>query len=212
MILMNGVSIILASDGLAATARLRDQGMVRVAYVPTAAAVLPEPAIVTTADLEQLQALDFEVRELDIAERPGEISAVLDWAQGVVVGGGSVFHLLEQMRVSGFDRAVRRAVRDGMPYVGVSGGAIAACGDLAPWRMVTREQLTAERRRLQGLALTDVIILPHAGDRRARYAPVLARWVGRRRVIAIDDDQAVVVEGSTVTVVPSKRPRTDIGA
>ena len=117
--------LFLASQGLGALPAFL--GDVRdVLYVPTAA----KPMSGRNGNGEILVGFGHRVVELDI-DGAVDLSA-LDVVDAVFVEGGSPFFLLQAMRESGFDSAVTQAVRGGLPYVGMSAGAVVAGPDLEP--------------------------------------------------------------------------------
>lgn len=49
---------------------------------------------------------------------------------GIYIGGGNTYRLLQQVRTSGFDRAITRFIREGRPVYGGSAGAILLGSDI----------------------------------------------------------------------------------
>ncbi len=65
--------------------------------------------------------------ELDsIHRRPDPAAAIRD-AEGLYVGGGNTFRLLDALYRHGLLEPIRERVRDGVPYLGISAGCNAAC-------------------------------------------------------------------------------------
>jgi dipeptidase E len=57
---------------------------------------------------------------------------VLRHADGLVVGGGNTFRLLEQLERADLLPRIRARVKDGMPYIGWSAGSNLACPTIGP--------------------------------------------------------------------------------
>ncbi|MFT5184001.1 MAG: dipeptidase E [Flavobacteriales bacterium] len=49
--------------------------------------------------------------------------AAIEWAGGVFVGGGSTFVLVNELHQAGWMDSIRKAVMNGMPYMGTSAGS-----------------------------------------------------------------------------------------
>jgi dipeptidase E len=62
----------------------------------------------------------------------GHTAAELNAYTGIFIGGGNTFHLLKQLRDTGFDRAISTAVANGVPVYGGSAGAIIMGKDISP--------------------------------------------------------------------------------
>ncbi|MGC8762477.1 MAG: dipeptidase PepE [Acidobacteriota bacterium] len=84
-------------------------------------------------------------------------AAALGRAEGLVVGGGNTFHLLRLLRASGLLEAAKKAVGEGMPYVGWSAGANVAC----PTIMTTNDMPIVDPLGLDALGLVPFQINPH---------------------------------------------------
>ncbi len=83
-------------------------------------------------------------------------------AEALVVGGGNTFHLLRLLRRSGLLESARKAVWEGMPYVGWSAGANVAC----PTIMTTNDMPIVDPEGLDALGLVPFQINPHYTDAR----------------------------------------------
>lgn len=78
-------------------------------------------------------------------------------AQAIVVGGGSTWALLREMRERRLLRAIRQRVQDGAPYVGWSAGANVAC----PTIMTTNDMPICDPGGFDALGLVPFQINPH---------------------------------------------------
>jgi dipeptidase E len=65
--------------------------------------------------------------ELDGIHRHGDPVRAVEQAQGIFVGGGNTFRLLNDLYRCGLLDVIRARVRHGLPYLGVSAGTNVAC-------------------------------------------------------------------------------------
>jgi dipeptidase E len=98
-----------------------------------------------------------EVRGLH--EFPDARSAVAA-AEAIFVGGGNSFRLLRALQSNGGLAAIRRAVREGTPYLGASAGTNLAC----PTICTTNDMPIVEPRDFEALGWLPFQINPHYED------------------------------------------------
>jgi len=98
--------------------------------------------------------------ELDsIHEAEDPVAAVLE-AEGVFVGGGNTFRLLNQIQERGLVEPLRARVASGMPYMGTSAGSNVAC----PTIRTTNDMPIVEPESFNALSLVSFQINPHYLD------------------------------------------------
>jgi dipeptidase E len=86
--------------------------------------------------------------------------AVLEEAEGVFVGGGNTFRLLDLLQRSGSIDVLRRRARAGLPYLGASAGTNVA----APTLKTTNDMPIVQPASFEALGLVPFQINPHYLD------------------------------------------------
>lgn len=113
--------------------------------------------------------------------------------------GGNTFILRYEMRRSGFDRAIKRLLADGIVYGGESAGAIVMGASLEGIELADDPMLAPEII-YEGLGLVNVMIVPHADSPDPAFqerVPDILKMHGDKpyTVIPLNDDQVLVVDG-----------------
>lgn len=189
--------LFLASLGLGALPTFLggDAAGHRVAWIPTAVnPISPEYALQNRALLEHLGLIVVPL-ELETASRQ-DVRSALERVDVLFVEGGNVFFLLHHARRSGFAELLPRALDAGRIYVGVSAGANVLGPDVWPASQVGREEVP-DLESTRGLGLIDFVIVPHHDDptRKQVHAERLDEFGREHRLVFIDDDQAIEVQG-----------------
>ncbi len=95
--------------------------------------------------------------ELDGIHRHGDPLRAVEQAQGVFVGGGNTFRLLDDLYRLGLLEVLRDRVRRGLPYLGVSAGTNVAC----PTIRTTNDMPIVQPPSLDALGLVPFQVNPH---------------------------------------------------
>lgn len=83
--------------------------------------------------------------------------AALDKVDGVYVNGGNTFRLVDKLQKTGLDKALRRKVKAGMPYMGSSAGTNVAC----PTMMTTNDMPIVEPASFKAINIVPFQINAH---------------------------------------------------
>lgn len=213
--------ILLLSLGLGAVPAFLEQavpgraGPLRIAYVPDAA--LPYAGPEAGADSgsgagsgderSRLAALGYEVPVLQLTGTPlPDIARALDESDAVYLAGGNTFALLHALRSTGADRELVSRVRAGLPYIGLSAGAVVAGPTIDPIAPMDDATEVPELVTRDGLGLVDVVVVPHADGRSyppAVIARIVAEYGERYPLRLLGDGEALVVGESGARVVDS---------
>jgi dipeptidase E len=129
-------------------------GIRRILFVPFA---LHDQVAYHAKAQARFQPLGIEVDRL--AEGAGAATA-LERAEGIFVGGGNTFRLLDRLQRSGVVELLRKRVLAGMPYLGASAGTVIA----APTIRTTNDMPIVEPRTLAALDLVPFQINCHYLD------------------------------------------------
>jgi dipeptidase E len=184
----------------------------KVAFVPTAANRLEDREAMVAGFRKRLVSMALELEDVDLDElSSAAIAAAIRAADVVFVGGGDPFHLLARARERGFVHVVREAVARGVPYVGVSAGAMVAGPSLEP-ATATSPFAAPPDMPLEGFGLTELVILPHHNrpGRAARNGEAARIFGGRYALVPLRDHEAIVIEGGPPVFVDSAGSRRPI--
>jgi len=139
----------------------------------------------------------FEIEVDRLQEGQGAPEAV-DKAEGIFVGGGNTFRLLDRMQRSSVIEPIRRRVAAGMPYMGSSAGTVVA----SPTIRTTNDMPIVFPQSFDALGLVPFQINCHYID-----PDPASRHMGetreRRLVEFLEDNDAVVIgirEGTMLRV------------
>lgn len=124
--------------------------------------------------------------------------ASLDKVDGVFVNGGNTFRLVDKLQKTGLDKAIRKKVKAGLPYMGSSAGTNVAC----PTIMTTNDMPIVEPASFEAINLVPFQINAHyfAGkfqyddDGKGNYIPYGGE-TRDDRIIQFQEERAVPVIG-----------------
>jgi dipeptidase E len=137
--------------GLAAAMRDHFGGIRRLLFVPFA--IADHDGYVRTINERGLNA-GYNVDGLHQHADP--VAAVME-ADGIYVGGGNTFRLLASLYRSNILDPIRKRVRDGMPYFGISAGCNVAC----PTIKTTNDMPIIQLQSFDALGLVPFQVNPH---------------------------------------------------
>jgi len=138
-----------------------------------------------------------------VSVHEGEPREILDAADGVVVGGGNTFRLLERVRATALFEPMRARVAAGMPYLGWSAGSNLA----GPTIRTTNDMPIIQPPSFQGLGLvpfqlnphyTDQMLPNHGGESRDERIAEFLALNPRETVVGLREGSWLRVEGKEV--------------
>lgn len=154
---------------------------------------------------DRLVALGHKVVDVAVTGRTAdEFRADLAAVQAVYLAGGNTFSLMAALREHGADAVLAEAVRAGLPYIGCSAGSIVAGTSLEAAALMDDPAPYAGR---DGMALVDVVVVPHADGTFGPYplsliADTVARY-GSQRLVLLGNNDALRVDASGIRLVRS---------
>lgn len=154
------------------------------------------------------QPITITARDIGSAD---EFAAILDGLDAIYVAGGETFVLLDNLRRNGLAEVLIEKVRAGLPYIGLSAGAVIAGGSAEPVSTLDNPALAPDLADWSGLGLIAPSVLPHADGKVPVFGPeliaeVIATYGKTHDLLLLNDDQALLVHDDELTVVPSPGP------
>lgn len=193
------MKLLLTSAGITTQAiadtltRLIGDGNRKVGFITTAANVEPGNKDWFINQLLNLQKYGFDwIDIIDPSAADVDWRARLSQVGVVFVSGGNTFHLLNQVRITGFDKWLKQHSKD-IVYVGVSAGSILATPNIGIASADNGDENTCGIINLAGLGFVDFEVSPHTPE----MVSVLANKQYAKRITnklyAYNDQSAVVV-------------------
>ncbi|MBI4008796.1 Type 1 glutamine amidotransferase-like domain-containing protein [Candidatus Roizmanbacteria bacterium] len=144
-----------------------------------------------------------KTEDLDIRNKnKEELGEIVRDKDIILVNGGNTFFLLKWMRKSGFDSIVRKHIKKGKLYIGISAGSYIACPTIEQglWNQKFRDIKTFGMKNLRGLNLVPFWIVAHFEEKWRKDIEIAAKRT-KYPIIALNDTQAVLIEGKKWGVV-----------
>ncbi len=112
-------------------------------------------------DRQLMHEAGFNVEDIDIeGKNKSQLMQILSSVDIIYVQGGNTFFLLKQMRASGFDKIIKKLLKMGIVYAGVSAGSIVA-GKSVKTALWLGDKNGVKIKNLSGLGLVPFNIFPH---------------------------------------------------
>lgn len=102
--------------------------------------------------------LGYQVSHLNLEN----LATELDGVDAVYVSGGNTFVLLEGLRRTGADAVLIERVRAGLPYIGLSAGAVVCGASIEPIRLMDDASQAPSLASFEALGFLPEVIVPHA--------------------------------------------------
>ena len=172
---------------------------VRVAHIITASKVEENTSYVDK-DRELMKEAGFNVEDIDIeGKNKKQLMKLLEIMDIIYVQGGNTFYLLKQMRKSGFDKIIKKLLRKGIVYIGVSAGSIVAGQTIetASWKT---DKDKFGLLNLKGLNLVKSNIFAHYKPEDLEMIKQKPKRV-KKELRILTDEQALFVFGRKTTLV-----------
>jgi dipeptidase E len=114
------------------------------------------------------------------------------------VCGGNTFHLLNEVRKTGFDKKIVEFVNSGKLYVGVSAGSIIACPSILTAK--NGDQNKVGITDLTGLGFVQDVITPHYNEKEEEIIKKFEQE-SNYKILRLPDGQALEVLGNLEKII-----------
>ena len=178
-----------------------------VSFIPTASTV-EKVTFYVQAGKEALESLGMIVDVLDTSsESPDEIRRRIAANDCMYVSGGNTFFLLQELKRTGADAVIVRAVKGGKLYIGESAGSIVASKNIEYIKAMDSSKKEPELTNFDALGLTDFYTVPHVRNFPFKKAAkkIIDEYSASLNLLAIANDEAILVEGDALRVEHSAR-------
>ncbi len=129
-----------------------------------------------------------------------ELREILNDRDVIYVQGGNTFYLLKCVRESGFDKVVRKLLKQGTIYIGVSAGSYICCPtiEMANWKR--QDKNIVGLIDLTGMNLVPFLMSVHY---KPKYKDLLKAKIANTKyfVKILTDEQAILIRGNEVRLV-----------
>ncbi|MCX6720611.1 MAG: Type 1 glutamine amidotransferase-like domain-containing protein [Candidatus Staskawiczbacteria bacterium] len=154
-------------------------------------------------DLDIMKELGFNVEQFDIeGKKEHEVMDFLRLKDIVYVEGGSTFYLLKAMRACNFEKVIRKLLKQGKVYIGVSAGTLVAGRTIktSSWKHPEQDFRV---KNLRGLNLVPFDIFVHYLPEHAELIKQKIKNPKKRakNLRILTDDQAILVQGKEVDLI-----------
>lgn len=134
----------------------------RAVFIPTAGAPYKKNKDFVVADKIALQKYGIEVTDLDLKNKTEEeIDESLAMADILLVAGGDTFYLMEKLKESGADKAIKNFISRGGIYIGSSAGSIVCCPTIEGAEKFDNPNLAPNLENFNGMGIFHDVIIPH---------------------------------------------------
>lgn len=170
---------------------------ITVAFINTAAKPQDNTDYVKR-DLDIMREVGFNVEEIDIeGKNSGQLMKLLELKDIIFVEGGNTFYLLAAMRRCGFEKVIKKLLKQGKVYIGASAGSMVAgiTIDTANWK--NQDKNIVNLKNLRGLGLVPFNVFVH-------YTPEHAQLVNEKvkkskyPLRVLTDDQAILCQAKNI--------------
>lgn len=179
----------------------------KVAFLPTASKV-ENVQFCVRAGKKALEKLGATVDVLDLgAIDENEMKARIAGSDIIYVTGGNTFFLLQEMKRTGADIAIKQAIDSGKIYVGESAGAMITAPDIEYVTAMDSIKKAPHLSSYEALGLVDFYIVPHYLNIPFKRVTrnMVERYAGRLDLRPISNQEVVFVKEDEVTLIKAKR-------
>jgi peptidase E len=177
---------------------------VTVAFITTAAKPSENIDFVQNDWLIMKEELGFNVEEVDIeGKSEAQVMKLLELKDIIFVEGGNTFYLLKAMRACNFEKVIRKLLKSGKVYIGVSAGSMVAGRTIKTAGWKNADKNIVGLKNMKGLGLVPFDIFVHYSPEWAETIKVEIKNPKKRlkQLKILTDDQAILVQGKEVDLI-----------
>lgn len=181
----------------------------KVAFIPTASKK-EKVNFYVESGRKALLKLGLIPMELDVSgKKHSQIVKEIRKVDMIYVSGGNTFFLLQELRRSGADKAIKEAINAGMCYIGESAGSIVVAPNIEYASLLDSTAEAPDLIEYEGLNKVDIYPLPHYTNFPFKKAveKTIALYAERLRLHPISNSQAILVNGEDVSVATKQSPK-----
>ena len=142
------------------------------------------------------------IEDLDLRNKnPDELDKLLSYKDMLFVNGGNTFFLLDCMRKTGFEKALKKFLSEDKLYVGVSAGGIIVTPNIAIAGVEPGDVNSVGMQDFTGLNIVDFEFSPHVPDMVSYESVEEYSKTTPHKIFAVDDYAAVLVQENKVSVI-----------
>ena len=170
----------------------------KVLFIPTASRYQEELEYVKQSRLELI---NVGINEGNIIEYNLDIDlkiSELNKYDILYVCGGNTFYLLHKIKEIKFDEKIRKAVENGLMYIGVSAGSIVVGPTIETAGPFDENDIGIEN--FKGMNFIEDIIIPHYNEKRIEIVEGFRKTM-KNNIITITDNQALIVCEDTYQII-----------
>jgi dipeptidase E len=175
-----------------------------VLFIPTAANVYEDKWFME-ADRQWFIEKKFHLTELDLANSSKSVvRSAVSIIDVVYLSGGNSFYLLDHIKKSGFDIALKEHLKRGLIYAGGSAGAVVAGMSIEVAKEFDDPQAATGLTDYAAMKLINFSLLPHYGNDKyiQNYIKALANTPAHSSpVLTLTDNQALIVNDTHYQVI-----------
>ncbi|NOY14724.1 MAG: type 1 glutamine amidotransferase-like domain-containing protein [bacterium] len=177
----------------------------RLLFITTAAEV-EENVSYVELDRKALLNAGFQVMPFTLTHKTTqEIEQAIKANDTIHLNGGNSFYLMQQIKLSGFDKLIKSWLKKGKIYSGSSAGAVVA-GPTLDLEKYYDDPLTAPKlRSLKGMGLIDLIVYPHWGNPYFKKDFMKKKnlelfYSCRKKIILLPDNSLIETDGKIIQI------------
>lgn len=147
--------------------------------------------------------MGFNLEEIDIeGKKESEVMKLLEIKDIIFVEGGNTFYLLKAMRKCNFEKIIRKLLKSGKVYIGVSAGSIVV-GKTIQTAVWGKDKNLVNLKNLKGLNLVPFDIFCHYQPEDAEIIKQKIKNPRKRakKLKILSDSQAILVQGKEIALI-----------